>query len=159
MSGSSFGKKWAIPIASALPVLAIAYAFSLGPSPRKTLQVFKTQEVPEEALMAPLLEADPEDMAPVVITEIQTKTMVRRRYAIGYLGRIKSEQALPALETILRDSQEKDYFRADALKAIRKIDPTRAKQHAARYLKLPDALGQAARAILGGGKHVVGSLR
>lgn len=159
MSQASFSKKWVIPIAATFPFLAIVYAFSLGPSPRKTLQEFKTREAPESALMAPLLEADPKDMAPVVIAEIPTKTMVRRSYAIAYLGRIKSRAALPALETILFDRQEKDYFRADALKAIRKIDPPRAKQHAARYLELSDALGQAARKILGGGKHVVGSLR
>jgi hypothetical protein len=35
-------RKWVIPLASAIPILTILYAFSLGPSPEKLSRDFKT---------------------------------------------------------------------------------------------------------------------
>jgi hypothetical protein len=52
--------------------------------------------------------------------------MPRRRYALSFLGEGNYSQALPALEAIALDETEKNYFRADALKAIYHLLPNRA---------------------------------
>lgn len=152
-------KKWVLPTASAVPLLAIIYAFSLGPSPHKVLRDFKIDQVPESALIQPLLDADPSEMEPLLIFEIAAKDMVRRRYAIEYLGRIKSTSALPVLEAILADQTEQDGFRADALEAIGAIDRVRAERHALNYRESPDPLGRLARELLAGKPAVFGALQ
>ena len=45
-----------------------------------------------------------------------------RRYAMTALGEIRDKAALPALEAILKDKQELEYMRGDALYAIHRID-------------------------------------
>jgi hypothetical protein len=152
-------KKWVIPGASAVPILAIIFAFSLGPSPHKVLFDFKTQQVPESALTEVLLDADPVALAPLLITEIADRGMPRRRYAIGYLGQIKSSAALPTLEVILADESEAGHFRADALSAIDSIDRPRGERHALTYRESPDELGRTAREILSARAQVVGTLQ
>jgi HEAT repeat protein len=115
--------------------------------------------VPESALLEPLLDADAGEMAPLLIGEIAAKNMVRRRYAIEYLGRIQSKPALPALETILADASEADVFRADALGAIAAIDRTRAQRHANTYRDSRDSLGKLCRQLLAENPAVVGALQ
>jgi hypothetical protein len=141
-------KKWVIPLASAVPILAILYAFSLGPSPHKVLRDFETSQAPESMLMQPLLDADAAEVAPIVISGVADKKMPRRRYAIGYLGQIKSAPALPVLEQILADSSEEGHLRADALEAISSIDRARAHQLAVAHRDSPDELGRLARDLL-----------
>ena len=152
-------KKWVIPIASAVPILAIIYAFSLGPSPHKVLSDFKTREVPESAFLEPLLDADRTEIEPLLIAEIADKSMARRRYAIEYLGQIKSTPALPVLEAILADDAEEGWMRADALQAISSIDLQRAQRHAHTYRDSPTELGRIARELLAERPAVVGALR
>ncbi len=65
-------------------------------------------------------------VAPLVIRELPKKEMPRRRYAIRFLGEKRYVEALPTLEEIALDENEKFYFRADALLAIYDIVPSRA---------------------------------
>jgi hypothetical protein len=150
-------KKWVIPLASAVPILTIIYAFSLGPSPHKVLSDFKTAEVAESALIEPLLDAERSEIEPLLIAEIASKDMVRRSHAIQYLARIESTGALPVLEAILADQTEQDLFRAGALAAISAIDPARGRKHALTYRERRDELGRIAREMLAGRPAVVGT--
>jgi hypothetical protein len=73
------------------------------------------------------LKAEGRDVVPLVIRDLPNRAMPRRRYAIAFLGYGQYAEALPALEKILTDPTEIDYFRADALLAIYEISPTRAR--------------------------------
>jgi len=139
-------KNWVIPIASAVPILAIIYAFSLGPMPQKVLR---------DSIDG----GDPAEVVPVLVTEMSAKDMARRRYAVEYLGRLKDSSALPALEAVLTDAREADYLRADALTAIHAIDRNRAHEHAITYRESTDDLGRQARELLAAKAAVVGALQ
>jgi hypothetical protein len=146
LRGSSAGHKWALSIATALPLMAIAIAFSLGPSPEKALRNFYMYEGAEEALADPLIEAG-RSVVPLVIAEVAKKDMPRRRYAIQFLGVAAHKTALPTLERILSDESEEDYYRADALRAILAIDPHRGLELARTHRARSDLLGYSAAAL------------
>lgn len=146
LRGSSAGHKWALSIATALPLMAIAFAFSLGPSPEKALRDFYMYEGTEETLAVPLVEAGP-SVVPIVIAEVSKKDMPRRRYAIQFLGSGSHKTALPTLERIVSDETEQDYFRADALRAILAIDPHRGLELARTHRARSDLLGYSAAAL------------
>jgi hypothetical protein len=75
----------------------------------------------EPELDDPLILAGPA-MAPYICVAVSHKDMKLRRYAISALGYIRDPSALACLEPILKDSQELDYFRGDALQSIFMID-------------------------------------
>ena len=85
-----------------------------------------------------------------VIEEIRDKNMDRRRYAIGFLGNMEIGESLPALRTVLDDGTEKDYFRADALGSIYRIDRTEGLRWAADFAGRDDILGIVSRELLAG---------
>jgi hypothetical protein len=138
--------KLALAIATAMPLAAIVFAFSLGPAPEKAMAEFYTRQAPEETLTEPLVRAGA-GIVPVVIREIFNKEMPRRRYAIQFLGEQHHRDALPALEAILSDETELDYFRADALQAISEIDGRRGKELASMHTARSDSLGSSAKAL------------
>ena len=84
-------------------------------------QTFYNNPGCEADLMTPLVEAGPR-MTGTILEAISHKNMKLRRYAIGALGWIKDKKAIPALTAILKDQQEIDYFRGDALESIYLID-------------------------------------
>lgn len=100
-------------------------------------------------LMDPLILAG-KKVVPLVIREIKNKEMPRRRYAIGFLGNGSYRQSLPALEEILQDVSEKDYFRGDALKAIYLIEEALGMKYAEKYKESPGLLGDIAKDLLNG---------
>jgi hypothetical protein len=117
------------------------------PSPNEALRLFLTSDhLREEDLTKPLNSAG-RNVIPVVIEAIRDHEMPRRRYAIGFLADRKAIEAVPVLLDILADSEEKDYFRGDALQAIFRIDPKRASQLSRAYLDQPGTLGTVARRI------------
>lgn len=118
-------------------------------SPEDALRQFYANDGPEDTLMDPLIIAG-EKVVPLVLKEIQNKNMLRRRYAIGFLGNGSYKQALPVLEDILQDSSEKDYIRGDALHAIYMIDESLGNQYARRFINQTDYLGQISKRILSG---------
>ena len=101
-------------------------------SPSESLNYFYTYEGAEDQLMDPLIVAG-QDVIPLIIQEIKHKDMPRRRYAIGALGNLQDESAIPSLELLLKDSTEKDYFRCDALNAISLINFKRAEALSSAY--------------------------
>jgi hypothetical protein len=110
-------------VASIIPLLAIVFAFSLGPSPEKTFTV------------------------PGVLGEIAKKDMPKRRDAIRYLGIHRTQAALPALEHILHDEAEAMDMRADALRSIHVIDPSRGRELALALDDRTDTLGTVAKEL------------
>lgn len=72
-------------------------------------------------------------MVPAIVEAVQNKDMKYRRYAIGALGYIQSRGALQALESILKDKSELEYFRGDALKSIYQIDRGLGAKYASKF--------------------------
>lgn len=124
------------------------------PSADEVLKDFYTAEGrAEDMLMDPLiLHAD--IVAPLVITEIKNPEMNKRRYAIGFLGNERINEALPVLRSILSNEKEKDYFRADSLVSIFMIDKNEGLALANKYSVNKDFLGHVARGLLDGCYHL-----
>ena len=71
--------------------------------------------------------------------------MQNKRYAIGALGNLQSEAALPILKTLAGAKSEIDYIRCDAQTAIAMIDRQEALRFASQVAKdEPKCLGEIA---------------
>ena len=125
----------------------------LHPTPEDVLADFYASKGrAEDMLMDPLiLHAD--RVAPLVIREVERPEMPLRRYAIGFLGQAGVREALPLLHRILTNSQEQDYFRADALAAVYFIEPSEGRRLASDYTATTNFLGYVAGKIADG-SHV-----
>jgi hypothetical protein len=126
------------------------WAAAEGPlrSPESALRDFyEVRDRGEDQLMDPLI-LNGGRVLPLVVSALPNKSMRLRRYAIGFLGNGHYRNALPALEKILADQSEIDYFRADALEAIFRIAPERAQVLAPAHVKGEELLGQVARTIV-----------
>lgn len=137
-------------MASSIPIAACVFAFSLGPSPEKVLLNLYRSRASEERALAALTRAG----SPVVqhpSAESHRQDATRRRLAIEVLARYRA--ALPALEAIVTDEAEPADIRADALRAIDRIDPRRAIDDAQAHQTRPDALGALAKALRAGAAH------
>jgi len=77
----------------------------------------------EGDLPKPLIAAG-KPMVADICNAIAHPDMRFRRYAMTALGEIGDRAALPALAAILKDRNELDYMRGDALEAIHRIDKT-----------------------------------
>ncbi len=133
-------------------LLSLWWAVAEGPlrNPNAALNDFYTaKDRAEDQLIDPLILAG-SDVVPLILKELPNKKMQRRRYAIGFLGIGRYSQALPSLETILRDESEIYYFRADALRAIHQISEARAKELAPHYVNRQELLGRVAQDIVAG---------
>jgi hypothetical protein len=119
--------KWALIIATCIPIAACIFAFSLGPSPEKLLKQFYLESGGEPARRQLLLKAG-DRIVPLVIGEVAHKDMPHRRDAIAFLGEGRYRAALGVLELIIRDETEKDFIREDALRAIHLIDPMQGRE-------------------------------
>ena len=86
----------------------------------------------EPELDDPLIAAG-EKMTLVICDAIGHRDMRLRRYAIGALGHIGDERSLPALESLLRATDEIYYFRGDALHAIYQINQATGKNYALEF--------------------------
>ena len=118
------------------------------------MQKFYNNAGPEDTLMDPLILAG-ERVVPLVLDKVKDKNMPRRRYAISFLGNGAYKQALPALEGVLQDSTEQDYFRGDALRSIYQIDQSQGMRYAGTYKDEPGNLGKVSRDILAGEQHLL----
>jgi len=104
-------------------------AIDTGPlrDPEEALRDFyQGRNRAEEELIDPLL-LNGSRAVPLVISALPNKEMPKRRYAIGFLGIGGYRSALPVLEDILTDGSDPFYVRRDALEAIYRIDPERAR--------------------------------
>lgn len=118
-------------------------------SPKEALQRFYGNNGPEDTFMDPLILAG-EGVVPLVLKEVKNKNMPRRRYAIEFLGNGSYREALPDLESILKDTTEEDYFRGDALRSIYLIDESRGQEFAQEYKDQTNYLGELSRRVVAG---------
>jgi hypothetical protein len=81
---------------------------------------------------------------------VASPAMPKRRYAIGFLGVAGITEALPVLRRILGDESEADYFRADALESIYRIEQREGLALAAQYRSRDDFLGFIAGGLING---------
>ncbi len=118
-----------------------------GPNFAKVWNQFYAEPGHEPDLDDPLINAG-RKMTSMICEAIKHTDMKRRRYAIGALGFIEDKRALPTLEGILKDKNEKDYFRGDALKAIYQIDEGLGTTYANEFIESNNYLKLISKAIL-----------
>ena len=138
-----------LAIASVLLVAVVAVAVKsiVRPAPAEAFETFLSEgDVKEEHLFDVLVLAG-DDVVPLVLERIMEPDLPQRRYAIGFVQNGRYRQALPYLEAILADPNEKDYFRGDALVAITAIDNERGMQLCRTYDHLDGYLGDVARGL------------
>ncbi len=132
--------------------LTIWWAISSRPlrNPEETLiDFYETKYRAEGQLKDPLI-LNGRRVLPLVLSDLPNKDMPRRRYAIGYIGDGGYVEALPVLQSILKDETELNYFRADALEAIFQIDKPLSEKLAKQYVDEPDLFGRVATQIVNG---------
>jgi hypothetical protein len=145
-------KKAVIFLLGVVLALGLWWALAVGPlrDPHAAMRDFyEASERAEDQLMDPLI-LNGRRVVPLVIAEVSNKGMTLRRYAIGFLGNGQYRDAMPVLEQILADESERDYFRGDALEAIYRISPSRARELAPRHLEDQESLGRIAQDIAAG---------
>lgn len=103
----------------------------------------------EDMLMDPLI-LNADIVAPSAIREVRQRDMPLRRYAISFLGNQRVEAAAPTLRLILDDETEPDYFRADALESLFRINRAEGDLRAKEFASRQDHLGYIARGMLDG---------
>jgi hypothetical protein len=147
MKHRRFDRRWAIPMATAVPVLACVYAFLLGPAPSKRIATFEASTASGDALLEPLA-AGGSELIPHLLVALQRPAMPHRLEAIDFLARVDAPGVVPALEGWVAAEAEDAAVRERALKTLATLDPARARLVAAGLARRGDALGEAARRLL-----------
>jgi hypothetical protein len=119
-------KKTTVVVISALLLAVCVWGATLLRSnipktPELALKAFYEREVAEDQIMDPLILIGP-TVIPLLERDLTNTEMPNRRYAIGALGNLQSDTALPILKTLAGSKSEIDYIRCDALTAIAMID-------------------------------------
>ena len=132
--------------------ITLLWAISSGPlrDPEETLKDFYDGKYRAEVQLKDPLILNGRRVLPLVLNALPKKDMLKRRYAIGFVGGGRYVEALPVLTSILIDESELNYFRADALKAIYQIDKSLSHKLAEQYTSEPDLFGEVAAQIING---------
>jgi HEAT repeat protein len=132
----------------ALVALATSGVFR---SPDAAMRAFLApdRQVGEDQLADPLILTGTRAV-PLVAASVRDRQLRYRRYALAYLGWAQDERALPVLRSIVEDSSEHDYFRADALEAIACIRVGSGDSLAARFAKDTGLVGRTASQVFDG---------
>ena len=142
-------RKWVLPLVSLIPLAAIVFAFSLGPSPRKRLQkIYESKEVDLGALLE-IAESGPDDVYAVLAEDVQRPESPHRAVIIRFLGTKKYEPAGPVFRRLVTTPAEPVAVRTAALKALKSVDPKGVRSVARGVEKAAGPLGEAAKEILG----------
>ena len=126
---------------------------SLRGSPAKQQEFHDSDDRAEDRIPDPLILSG-RGLMPLVLTEVQSRDMRLRRYAIGFPGSGGDPEALDELESIVSDVQESHHVRADALLAIYNLAPSHAREVAPKYVHAAEPLGRLAREIVEGDNPV-----
>jgi hypothetical protein len=140
-------RRWTIPLASLVPLAAIAFAFSLGPSPHRRVADYLRSDAPPAERQAALASAGPEATW-ALAQRVVERDLPRRAEAIAYLGRVGGPRIVWALERVLASDAETPEMRKEALEAALSADRRRGLALAEDLAGREDALGEAARRAL-----------
>ncbi|MEL7369293.1 MAG: HEAT repeat domain-containing protein [Myxococcota bacterium] len=140
-------RRWVLPVVSIIPILAIAFAFSLGPSPRKRLQVVYQAEKVDPAKLDELASLG-QPLFQALVEDVQQPDVPHRAALIGFLGDRKHQAAAPVLRRLASAPLEPAAVRMASFKALRQIDPKGVRELAQSLREEAGPLGQAARAML-----------
>lgn len=141
-------RRLAIPLAALLPAFTIAFAFSLGPSPRKRVFDFEQCQGSSETCREILTQTDPQRMGAALAERIVDARMGRRAEAVAYVGTIQAKGAVPFLERIAKDPKEPIGLRKVALESALEISRRSGLGLAEHLQRGPGELGRAAREVL-----------
>jgi len=147
---STFRLIFSLLVFCALSVsLYVFYLFTGVPKTAdEALNKFFNNNVAEDQIMDPLILAGSK-VVPLLLEKISDKSMQNRRYAIGAIGNIGDENAIPKLIGILNDPVEDSYFRCDALNSIAMISQETGRKLAQSYKADNDkCLAQLSEALL-----------
>ena len=140
-------RRWVLPVASTIPLLAIAFAFSLGPSPRKQLQVIYQAEQVDSAKLSAVVAAN-EPVIEALAEDVQRPDSPHREAIIRFLGEKGYKPASPMLRRLVTTPTERAPIRTAALEALKVLDPRGLKDLAQSLREEGGALGKAARQLL-----------
>lgn len=113
-------RSFVVPLAGMIPVAALVYAVSLGPSPRKTLAELDPS-LPAERVLRAFHRGSAG--TPAVVTEhLLDPTWPHRTEAARYLGEAFYRPALTTLWRIAKDRSEALELRRAARTAARRIE-------------------------------------
>lgn len=146
---------WILPVASSVPLAAIAMALILGPSPRKYLAELPAMswpvphtQVPGKALDA--LRRGPAGTERVLAESLTTGTPALspglRAAAVRLLAERGYRPGARVLEGLLENPGESPALKAQALRALNQLDRHRGARWATRALGQPGMLGEEAKA-------------
>jgi hypothetical protein len=105
-------------------------------TPEETLKIFYSNELAEDQLTNHLIVGG-KQMVPLLLKEVENKSMKGRLYAVEALGHLSDKSALPTLEGILKDVSELEGFRCVALEAITLIAPDVGRNFAKENMESP----------------------
>lgn len=140
-------RRWVLPLVSIIPVLAILYAFSLGPSPRKRLQVVYQADSVDAAQLSALADGRPEVLE-ALTEDVQSPDVPHRAALVRFLGARKFAAAGPALRRLATSPGESAEVRTAALLSLKAIDPNGVRDLAKSLEREADPLGRAAQQVL-----------
>ncbi len=140
-------RRWVLPIATLIPLFAVGFAFSLGPSPRKQLQaVYRAGQIEASQLVAL---SDAGRLVFDALTEdIERPDTPHRERLIEFLGEQGFMPAVSTLRRLVTTPTESAPVRAAALRALQRLDPEGTRALAQRLLADDGLLGRAARRML-----------
>lgn len=141
-------RRWVLPLASLVPVAAIIFAFSLGPSPRKRLQAVYQSESVDPSELARLAEiGDP--VLEALTEDVQRPETPHRPALIRFLGERKYMPAAPALRRLVTTVTEPAPVRTASLVALKTISDRPGMLDLAKELaREKGPLGEAARKVV-----------
>ncbi|MEM7675430.1 MAG: hypothetical protein AAF449_05445 [Myxococcota bacterium] len=140
-------RRWVLPLVSIIPILAIAFAFSLGPSPRKHLQVIYQAEQADPTKLDELAGLG-EPLFQALTEDVQQPDTPHRPALIHFLGRRKYAPSAPVLRRLASVPLEPAAVRVAAFSALKQIDPKGVRDLAQSLREEAGPLGKAARKML-----------
>lgn len=114
MSKRLVDRKAVIPLVSTIPVLACAFAFSLGPAPEKRVLNFYAEEPAQAAALEPYRAK----VVPFLLADLPNKGLAHRLEVIRFVGQGHHPEAVPLLGRIATDGTETAEIRQEAKTAV-----------------------------------------
>lgn len=125
---------WVLYVAGLAPALAIAFAFALGPSPRK--KVAELFAAPPESAEE-LLQAMDEEARALVVEALPVAETPHRELIVRHLGEMGDRASAPTLSRLSEDPSTPERLRLEARRALERIARGRQAPNEARATARP----------------------